>query len=67
MIGVGTAIGFVVSPLVGRMLQTMLFGVKPPDLATCAVVTAVVAAALSALGPAWRASRVDAASALRME
>ena len=69
VIGVGAALGLVASPLVGRMLETMLFGVKPLDLATFALVTVIVAAAavLAALGPAWRASRVDAASALRME
>jgi putative ABC transport system permease protein len=69
VIGVGAGLGLVASPLVGRMLETMLFGVKPLDLATFALVTVIVAAAavLAALGPAWRASRVDAASALRME
>jgi putative ABC transport system permease protein len=69
VIGLGAVIGLAVSPVVGRMLQTMLFGVEPLDLATFAVVTLVVVAAavLSALGPAWRASQVDAASALRME
>jgi putative ABC transport system permease protein len=69
VIGLGAVLGLVVSPLVGRMLETMLFGVRPLDMATLVVVTMVVAAAavLSALGPAWRASRVDAATALRME
>ena len=69
VIGGGAVLGLVISPLAGRLLETMLFGVKPLDIATFVLVTVVVAAAavVSALGPAWRASRVDAASALRME
>ena len=51
VIGAGSVLGLVVAPLIGRMLETMLFGVKPLDFTTFAVVTLVVAAAavLSAL------------------
>jgi ABC-type antimicrobial peptide transport system permease subunit len=45
----------------------MLFGVRPLDLPTFALVTVVLAvtAALSIAGPAWRAARIDPAAALR--
>jgi ABC-type antimicrobial peptide transport system permease subunit len=45
----------------------MLFGVRPLDLATFVFVTIVlgIIAALSILGPAWRAVRIDPAEALR--
>jgi len=45
----------------------MLFGVRPLDLLTFAAVTLLLAiiAALSILGPAWRAARIDPAIALR--
>jgi ABC-type lipoprotein release transport system permease subunit len=45
----------------------MLFGVRPLDLATFAFVTIVlgITAALSLVGPAWRAARIDPAVALR--
>ena len=69
VIGGGAVLGLAISPLAGRMLETMLFGVKPLDIATFVLVTVVVGAAavLSALGPAWRASRGDAARARRLE
>jgi Ferritin-like domain len=55
---------FVVS---GRLIETMLFGVRPLDLATFAFVTIVlgITAALSIAGPAWGAARIDPAVALR--
>jgi putative ABC transport system permease protein len=51
----------------GRIIETMLFGVRPLDLATFVAVTIVlgVTAALSIAGPAWRAARIDPAVALR--
>jgi putative ABC transport system permease protein len=63
----GTAIGLVLSALSSRLIQTMLFGVRPLDLATFAFVTIVLGltAALSLVGPAWRAARIDPAVALR--
>jgi len=50
-----------------RLIETMLFGVRPLDLATFAFVTVVLGAtaALSIAGPAWRAARIDPAVALR--
>jgi ABC-type lipoprotein release transport system permease subunit len=54
--------------LCGRLLTSLLFGVRPLDPATFAFVTAllVLGAALSVAGPAWRAARIDPA-ALRNE
>jgi ABC-type lipoprotein release transport system permease subunit len=51
----------------GRLIETMLFGVRPLDPVTFAAVTSVVGltAALSILGPAWRAARIDPAVTLR--
>jgi putative ABC transport system permease protein len=69
MIGAGVVIGLVLSTIWGRVLTTMLFGVQPLDPATFASVLIVVAltAAASAAAPAWRATRIDPASALRGE
>ena len=67
VIATGAAIGLLLSALSGRLIETMLFGVRPLDLATFAFVTIVLAvtAALSIAGPAWRAARIDPAVALR--
>jgi putative ABC transport system permease protein len=65
----GAAIGFALSSVLGSLLSTMLFGVEPLDPITFAAVTVVltITAALSAVGPAWRAVRIDPASTLRGE
>ena len=67
LVGMGAAIGLVLSALGGRLIERMLFGVRPLDLATFAFVTVLLAvvAGLSIVGPAWRAARIDQAVALR--
>jgi putative ABC transport system permease protein len=67
VIATGVAIGLVLSAVLGRLIESMLFGVQPLDLATFAFVTIVVGitAAISIAGPAWRAARIDPAVALR--
>ena len=67
MIGAGVVIGLGLSAISGRLIETMLFGVRPLDVATFAFVTMVLGftAALSVAGPAWRAARIDPATALR--
>jgi putative ABC transport system permease protein len=67
VIAIGAAIGLVVAAMLGRMIVSMLFGVQPLDVVTFAFVTVVlgVMAAISIAGPAWRASRIDPAVALR--
>jgi putative ABC transport system permease protein len=65
----GVVIGLVLSTILGRLLTTILFGVEPLDPITFAAVTValVIAAALSIAGPAWRATRIDPADALRSQ
>jgi putative ABC transport system permease protein len=67
VVGTGAAIGLVLSAIGGRLIQTMLFGVRPLDLATFVSVTVLLAviAAMAILGPAWRAAHIDPATALR--
>ena len=67
VVGTGAAIGLVLAAMSGRLIETLLFGVRPLDPATFMLVTAVlgIAAALSIVGPAWRATRIDPATALR--
>jgi putative ABC transport system permease protein len=69
VIGAGAVVGLALTPVVGSLLQTLLFGVTPMDPATFAGVAAVVilGGLASAVGPAWRAARVDPATALRSE
>jgi putative ABC transport system permease protein len=65
----GVGLGLVLSVILGRLLTTMLFGVRPLDALTFASVTFVLAVtgALAVAGPAWRATRIDPAAALRTE
>jgi putative ABC transport system permease protein len=65
----GTLIGLTLATMLARLLASMLFGVQPLDPLTFAAVTAVLVltALLSMIGPAWRATRVDPAIALRAE
>jgi putative ABC transport system permease protein len=66
-IATGAILGLVLAAASGRVIEGMLFGVRPLDPATFASVTVVLAitAALSIVGPAWRATRIDPAAALR--
>jgi putative ABC transport system permease protein len=69
VVGAGAAVGLVLSIFAGRLLATMLFGVQPLDPATFAAVGLVlsITAIVSVAAPAWRATRIDPASALRTE
>jgi putative ABC transport system permease protein len=69
LIATGTAIGLVLSAILGRLLATVLFGVEPLDAMTFLAVVIVLAitTAVSIAGPAWRAMRIDPAVALRGE
>jgi putative ABC transport system permease protein len=69
VIAAGAVIGLVLATLLGRLIATMLFGVQPLDPLTFALVTIVLTltAMVSIAGPAWRATRIDPAAALRSE
>jgi putative ABC transport system permease protein len=69
VIAAGVIIGLALSAAVGRLLATMLFGVEPLDPPTFACVTMllILTAGVSIAGPAWRATRIDPAAALRIE
>jgi putative ABC transport system permease protein len=66
---VGLTAGLLGAAMLSRSLATLLYGVQPLDLATFGATAALLAfVALSAAAiPAWRASRVDPAIALRDE
>jgi predicted permease len=65
----GTIVGIVVSAALTRFLQGMLFGVKPLDLSTFAVVSLVLlgVASVACLLPAWKASRIEPLLAMRAQ
>jgi putative ABC transport system permease protein len=67
IVGIGAIVGLGLAAASGRLIEGLLFGVRPLDPATFVSVTIVLAitAAVSIVGPAWRAARIDPASALR--
>lgn len=67
--GLGIAVGLLCSIVAGRLMTSMLFQVRPWDIATLASVTGVLGAAalLASYLPARRASRVNPVEALRTE
>jgi putative ABC transport system permease protein len=67
VVGTGAGVGLVLAAMSGRLIETLLFGVRPLDPTTFVLVTVVlgITAALSIVGPAWRAARIDPAAALR--
>jgi ABC-type antimicrobial peptide transport system permease subunit len=67
LIAAGTIIGLILAALLGRLLASLLFGVQPLDFVTFVSVAVVLAlsAALAMIAPAWNATRVDPAVALR--
>jgi len=66
---IGLGVGLAIALAAGRLIQSMLFGVRPQDPVAIggAVVLLSGAALLAALIPAVRAARVDPATALRDE
>ncbi|MBS1872471.1 MAG: ABC transporter permease [Acidobacteria bacterium] len=69
MVALGLAGGVIAAAALTRTVSSMLFGVAPLDPGTLAAAAAllVAVAALAALAPAHRASRVDPVTALRAE
>ncbi len=67
--GIGLAFGMIMSLAAGRVMTSMLFGLKPADAITyLAVILAFTPVVILAAGvPAWRATRIDPLIALREE
>ena len=69
LVALGLVIGIAVSLALVRVLQSYLYATEPTDPLTFILVIAalLVAGALAAIGPAWRATRVDPMLALRAD
>jgi putative ABC transport system permease protein len=65
----GTAVGVLAAAGLSRLIESLLFQVKPTDPMTFGLVVAMLlgVAALACYIPAWRATRVDPTQALRAE
>ena len=65
----GVALGVIVAIGLSRSISNLLFDVAPTDVATLATASLLLlaVAVIAASVPAWRASRVDPVSALRVE
>ena len=68
-VGAGLAVGLACGLAFGKLIESILFEVKATDVMSVAVplLTLAVAAALAALPPAMRATRIDPARTLRSE
>ena len=69
LVGLGVAIGVAVALATTRVMSTFLYGIKPTDPATFAVICVVIAAValLASYLPARRAAHVDPLVAIRHE
>jgi predicted permease len=69
VVAAGLLVGIVVAVVFTRVLSAYLYETQPTDPWTLAAVAVafVVAAAVACIGPAWRATRVDPMTALRVE
>ena len=67
--GIGLALGLLGSLLATRLIESVLYGVRPLDPGVFAAVALLlsVVAAVACLLPAWRALHLDPAAALRGE
>lgn len=69
VVGIGLALGFLVSLLLGRFISSQLYGVKTTDPLTLVIVMLLLTAVsfFACFIPARRASRTDPMVALRHE
>jgi ABC-type antimicrobial peptide transport system permease subunit len=69
MLGIGVIFGTALALMAGRAATTMLFGLKPYDIATLifAILLLSAIAVLASWLPAWQASRLNPVDALRCE
>jgi len=67
--GVGLLLGYAAARFTMRFVESFLFGMRPNDLVAITAAIGILLAAALAAGylPAWRASRIDPAAALRNE
>jgi putative ABC transport system permease protein len=67
VVAAGAVVGLMLAAALGMWLETVLFGVRPLDPLTFALVAFVLgaSAAMAIAAPAWRAARIDPAVALR--
>ncbi len=65
----GVVVGLLLTLAAGRLVASLLYGIKPSDPASMAIVagTLIAIASAAALIPAWRAARSDPVSALRAD
>lgn len=69
VVAIGVVVGVALALAAGKLVASLLYGVAPHDPLTMTLVgvTLLAVAALAALIPAWRASRVDPVTALRAD
>jgi putative ABC transport system permease protein len=69
VVAVGVIVGLTIALVAGKLVSAMLYGVAAHDAVAMLVAggALLAVAAIAALVPAWRASRVDPISALRAE
>jgi putative ABC transport system permease protein len=69
LVAIGLALGLAAAAGAARVIQALLFDVRPlePVIYTAVAITFALVAALACLLPALRASRIDPIVALRLE
>ncbi len=68
-VSVGVAVGVGLALIAGRLVSSLLYGIKAtdPSAMTIAAATLLLIAAIASLVPAWRAAQADPVEALRSE